>query len=82
MQGWLKISAAARYMGISPRTLRPLLKKGLKHSKLESGLVLLAVKNIDEYLERLEININEAEQLGNAIESDADRIIREIENGK
>ncbi|MFC1826612.1 hypothetical protein ACFLZQ_01610 [Thermodesulfobacteriota bacterium] len=82
MQGWLKIPGAARYMGVCPRSVRPLLKQGLRHARLPTGTVLISIKAIDEYLKKLEVNNNESERIAQTIESEADRIIREIENGK
>ena len=83
MQGWLKIPAAADYMGISPRSLRSLLKKGgLKYSQLDSGMKLLAIKNIDKYLEQFEVGNNETIMLGNTMETEVDRLVREIQSGQ
>ena len=83
MQGWLKIPAAADYMGISPRLLRSLLKKGgLKYSHLDSGMKLLAIKNIDKYLEQFEVGNNETIMLGNTMETEVDRLVREIQTGQ
>lgn len=52
MNGWSKIKSAARYAGVSERTLRTWLKKGLKHSRLPTGTVLIKYEWIDEYLEQ------------------------------
>ena len=83
MQGWLKIPAAADYMGISSRSLRSLLKKGgLKSSQLDSGMKLLAIKNIDKYLEQFEVGNNETIMLGNTMETEVDRLVREIQSGQ
>jgi hypothetical protein len=82
MQGWLKIKDAANYIGLSSRSVQGLLKQGLKHSRLKTGTVLIAVKNIDEYLTRFEVDINESGRVAAAIETDVDRIIREIETEK
>ena len=51
MTGWSKIKSAAKYAGISERTMRNWLKDGLKHSRLPSGTVLIKYGWIDEYLE-------------------------------
>ena len=82
MEGWLKISGAADYIGLSTRSVRTLLKNGLKHSRLDSGTVLIAIKNIDEYLTRFEVAIDESRQVATAIETEVERIIREIETRK
>ena len=51
MSGWSKIKPAAKYAGISERTMRDWLKDGLKHSRLPSGTVLIKYAWVDEYLE-------------------------------
>lgn len=82
MTGWFKIPAAAEYMGLSPRSVRPMLKQGLKHSKLPSGTILMSIKWIDEYLESFQISENETKQPAQMIESEVDRLIREIKTGR
>ena len=82
MEGWLKIKGAANYIGLSTRSVRTLLRQGLKHSRLKTGTILLSVKNIDEYLEKFEVKTNETERIATVIETEADRLIREIETGK
>ena len=63
--GWLKISKAAEYSGVSPRTIREWLKDGLRHSRPRGGAILISTKAIDEYLGRYEINETRVEQLVN-----------------
>jgi hypothetical protein len=82
LNGWVKIKGAADYIGLSARSVRTLLKKGLRFSKLDTGTVLISIRNIDEYLTRFEVEIDESRQVATAIESEVDRIIREIETGK
>lgn len=51
--GWGKVSAAAKYAGISPRTLEDWLKNGmLRYSQLPSGTRLIKFDWIDEALEK------------------------------
>lgn len=50
MSGWGKIKAAAKYAGISERTMRDWLKDGLQHSRLPSGTVLIKYEWLDAYL--------------------------------
>ena len=82
MGGWLKIKGAADYIGLGTRSVRTLLKKGLKFSQLDTGTILISIKNIDEYLTRFEVEIDESRQVATAIETEVERIIREIETGK
>jgi len=51
MSGWSKIKSAAKYAGISERTMRDWLKDGLKHSRLPTGTILIKFEWVDEYLE-------------------------------
>ena len=78
MEGWMKISAAAEYIGLSSRSVRSLLKQGLKFSRLPSGTILIRPRNIDEYIAQFEVDNNKT---ANMIEAEVDRIIREIETG-
>jgi predicted site-specific integrase-resolvase len=48
--GWLKIKTAAKYIDVSPRTLRHYLKCGLKYSRLPSGSILIRREDLDIYL--------------------------------
>ena len=50
-EGWTKIKDAGKYAGLSERTMRDLLKQGLKHIRLPSGTVLIKYAWIDAYLE-------------------------------
>jgi hypothetical protein len=70
MQGWLKANSAAGYAGVSPRTLRTWLRKGLRHSRLSTGTILIKCEWIDEYLEGFEVIENRAEDLVNEVFSD------------
>jgi hypothetical protein len=55
VKGWSKVKAGAQYAGVSERTFRPWLKKGLKHSRLPSGTILIRFIDIDDYLERFAV---------------------------
>jgi len=50
MNGWVKPRVAAKYAGVSERTLRSWLLKGLRHSRLPSNYILINYDDIDEYL--------------------------------
>ena len=67
-KGRFKIKTAANYADMSERTLRGWLKKGLRHSRLPSGTVLIKKEWLDEFLERYESDQGE----------DLDRIVNEI----
>jgi len=50
--GWLKVKLAAEYAGVSERTFRAqFLRRGLKHSRLPSGTVLIKTGDIDKFLD-------------------------------
>ena len=55
MEGWGKISEAAKYGGISVRTLRNWLKLGLQHSRLPSGTILIKFNEIDSFLDQFSV---------------------------
>ena len=69
-RGWLKVKESAVYCGLSERTIRELLKQGLRHSRLDSGTVLIKTEWIDEFFSRFEVRENEA-----------DRIVEEVIRG-
>jgi hypothetical protein len=54
--GWGKLKEIARYMGLSERKGRDLLKEGLRHIRLPSGTILIKYSWADQYLEQFEIN--------------------------
>ena len=65
MSGWSKIKSAAKYAGISERTMRDWLKDGLKHSRLPSGTVLIKYAWVDEYLEGFEAKEDQVDKIVN-----------------
>jgi excisionase family DNA binding protein len=62
-RGWAKVKEAAKYAGVSVRTLRDWLKDGLRHSRLSTGTILIPYAAIDEYLERFEVRTNKVDDL-------------------
>ena len=70
MRGWGKIKDAAKYCSVSTRTLRDWLKRGLKHSRVDGGCILIRFSAIDEFLERFSVEDNLADV--------ADAIVREV----
>ncbi len=50
--GWVKVKDAAKYAGVSERTLEEWLKQGLKFVKIPSGLRLIKPEWIDQFLEQ------------------------------
>ncbi len=61
--GWAKIKAAAKYAGISERTMRDWLKQGLHHARLPSRTVLVKYSDIDEFLSRFIVEENEVDAI-------------------
>jgi hypothetical protein len=49
MEGWASIKIAAKYADVSVRTMRGLLKRGLKHSRVSSGMIRIRYSDIDEF---------------------------------
>ena len=65
--GWGKIKKSAVYAGVSERTMRDWLKDGLKHSRLQSGTVLIRYADIDSYLERFAVNNDRVDHIVNEV---------------
>jgi hypothetical protein len=68
-RAWAKIPAGAEYAGVSERTFRTWLKQGLRHSRLESGTILVRLSAIDEFLESFSVkqDADQIDQLVNEI---------------
>ena len=66
-RGWAKVKEAAKYAGVSVRTLRDWLKDGLRHSRLSTGTILVAYAAIDEYLARFEVHSNQVDDIVNDV---------------
>ena len=60
---WLKVKNAASYAGVSERTFRPWLNKGLVHSRLPTGTILIHQDNIDAFLKRFEVSRDRVKKL-------------------
>jgi len=52
--GWVKITNAAKYAGVSRRTIWTWLKEGLRYSRLPSNLILIKREWIDEFIENVD----------------------------
>jgi excisionase family DNA binding protein len=63
MDGWAKIKETSRYAGVSPRTLRKWLERGLKHARLPSGTILIRYTAVDEFLAAYEEQDNEIDRM-------------------
>lgn len=62
-EGWGKIKVAGKYAGLSERTMRDLLKQGLKYSKLPTGTILIKFQWIDEFLEGFTVKDSQKDQI-------------------
>ena len=74
-RGYGKVKEAARYAGVSPRTLRKFLRQGLKHARLPTGTILIRYGWIDEFLERFEVEDGQ-----DRVKELVDEITREMAN--
>ena len=54
MEGWGKTGDAAKYAGVSPRTLGKWLKNGLRCARLPTGTILVKFEWIDEFIGQFE----------------------------
>ena len=66
-RGWAKVKEAAKYAGVSVRTLRDWLRDGLRHSRLSTGTILVAYTAIDEYLVGFEVSRNQVDDIVNEV---------------
>jgi predicted site-specific integrase-resolvase len=67
-RGWAKVKEAAKYAGVSVRTLRDWLKDGLHHIRMKTAqnktrLILTRYDWIDEYLMGFEVNENQVDEI-------------------
>lgn len=68
--GWAKVSGVCEYTETEKRTVRTWLKAGLKHSRLPSGMILIRLADVDDYLEKFAVAQNEG--------SKVDRIVADV----
>jgi predicted site-specific integrase-resolvase len=73
MGGWGKVKESAQHAGVSERTFRPWLKRGLKHSRLPSGTILIRFSDIDKFLESFAVDDNKVDQI-------IDEVVKEFQN--
>ncbi len=66
-RGWAKVKEAAKHAGVSVRTLRDWLKDGLRHSRLNTGTILVSYAAIDEYLVNFEISRNQVDDIADEV---------------
>jgi excisionase family DNA binding protein len=62
-RGWAKVKEAAKYAGVSVRTLRDWLKNGLRHSRVSAGMIIVSYAAIDDYLVGFEVNENQVDAI-------------------
>ena len=63
MQVWFKVKSAAKRQEMSDRTMRELLKKGLRHVRLPAGGIRIKDEWLDEYFESFEVNENQIDNI-------------------
>lgn len=69
---WLKIKGAGEYSNMSARTVRGWTKNGLRHVVLPSGVVLIKVEWLDEFLEGFAVDGNEVDAVVDGVLKDLD----------
>jgi excisionase family DNA binding protein len=75
ISGWGKVSVAAKYAGVSPRTLEDWLKNGmLPYSQLPTGTRLIKFEWIDQALEKFKVQPKE-----NPVKRIADDVMKEFQ---
>ena len=67
-RGWAKVKEAAKYAGVSVRTLRDWLKNGLRHSRVKgTGTILISYSAIDAYLVGFEVRTDQVDEIVDAV---------------
>lgn len=69
MIGWAKIPQIAEYIGLSDRTVRDLVKQGLRHVRMPSGTILVKYIWADQFLEQFE------DDGGNRLDAIVDEVV-------
>lgn len=67
MQGWAKITQAAKYAGVSERTFRAWLKDGLPYSAPPVGPCIVRFGDIDDYLKRYTASQRKVDEIVDSI---------------
>ena len=60
---WFKIKSLTQYCDVSERTCRSWLKKGLRFTRLPSGMILIKRSWIDEFLAEYEHSDNQVDDI-------------------
>ena len=74
-RGWCRVKSAASYAGVSERTFREWIQRGLKHARLPSGHILISFAAVDEWLNGFCEAENRADRIVN-------EILREVEGSR
>ena len=67
MIGLVKVKQGAQYAGVSQRLFENWLKNGLRYAQLPSGLRLIKLSWIDEYLENFVRTQNKTDEIVNEV---------------
>ena len=73
MEGWASIKNAAKYSDVSVRNMRDLLKRGLKHSRVSSGMIRVRYSDIDEFFMQYQVNEDKIDKIVNEVIKDVTR---------
>jgi hypothetical protein len=73
MEGWASIKNAATYADVSVRTMRGLLKRGLKHSRLSSGMIRIRYSDIDEFFMQYQVSEDKIDRIVDEVIKDFER---------
>ena len=66
-QGWAKVNKTATHIGMSPRSVRKLLRQGLPYSRLPSGVILISLDQADEYIKKFQVVNDELDSVVNDV---------------
>ena len=73
MDVWASIKNAAKYADVSVRTMRDLLKRGLKHSRVSSGMIRIRYSDIDEFFMQYQVSEDKIDRIVDEVMKDFER---------
>jgi hypothetical protein len=69
-QAFGKVNDAARYSGVSHRTIRTWLTMGLPYSKMPTGVILIKLADIDSFIQKHQVSRNQVDEIVESIMKD------------
>lgn len=55
VEGWRQVRPASEFAGVCERTFRSWLKAGCPYSRLESGMILINLRDLEQWLKAFRV---------------------------